>query len=141
MEEALFQLALAGFTPVLAHPERQANIQQKPDLLAGLVERGVITEVTGGSFLGDFGQAAQKSAVHLLKQNLVHVIASDGHTPTRNRPPVMGNSLAQVASLVGEKAARVLGIENPEAIIASKPVILPEIRPARRGLFRRLVRR
>lgn len=130
LEEALFQLGLAGFTPFLAHPERQANIQQKPNLLAELVERGVITEVTGGSILGDFGRDAQKSAVPLLKQKLIHVIASDGHTPTSNRPPVMGSALAQVASLVGEKAARVLGTENPAAIIAGNPVTLPETRPA-----------
>ena len=38
-------------------------------------------------------------------------------------------------------AAHVLGTENPAAIIAGKPVTLPEIRPAHRGFLRRLVRR
>ena len=45
-EEALFQLQLEGFTPVLAHPERQATIQERSELLAGLVERGVLSQIT-----------------------------------------------------------------------------------------------
>jgi len=137
-EEALFQLQLAGFTPVLAHPERQAVIQERPELLAGLVERGVLSQITGASVLGSLGQLPQKSAEQLLKSNLVHFIASDGHSTMERRPPVMTESMEAVGRLVGEDAAHTLSVVNPEAILADAPVSLPEIKQARRTLFSRL---
>ena len=139
-EEALFQLQLEGFTPVLAHPERQATIQERPELLVGLVERGVLSQITGGSLMGYFGRAAQKSAEHLLRQNLVHLLASDGHSATANRPPVMAEAMDAVERLVGEEAVHTLAVANPSAILANAPVALPVIKPVRRRLFPRLGR-
>ncbi len=139
-DDALFQLQLLGFTPVLAHPERQANIQERPDLLAGLMARGVLSQITGGSVLGHFGKEAQRSVEHLLRNNLVHLLASDGHTASKNRPPVMMDAVAAVERLVGKEAAHCIAVTNPSAVIAGAPVTLPESRPARRRFFPRLGR-
>lgn len=124
-DEALFQVQLAGYTPILAHPERQATIQQTPALLEGLVERGVLAEVTGGSLLGDFGEKAQRSAEELVRRGLAHFIASDGHSPTRNRPPVMALARAALARLVGEETAHLLAVANPLAVMQGGPVATP----------------
>jgi protein-tyrosine phosphatase len=124
-DEALFQVQLAGYTPILAHPERQATIQQSPTLLEGLVERGVLAEVTGGSLLGDFGDTAQRSAEELVRRGLVHFIASDGHSPTRNRPPVMAAARAALARLAGEETAHLLAVANPLAVVQGGPVTVP----------------
>jgi protein-tyrosine phosphatase len=99
------------------------------------VERGVISEVTGGSITGDFGRDAQRSAHYLLTHNLIHIIASDGHTATHNRPPVMAGALKAAARLVGDEAAQVMGVSNPKAILDGAPVTLPTARPPRRGIF------
>ena len=139
-EEALFQLQLAGFTPVLAHPERQAVIQERPELLAGLVERGVLSQITGASILGSLGRPPQRSAEQLLKSNLVHLIASDGHSARGNRLPVMAEAVEAVERLVGEEAAHTLAVTNPTAVLADAPVTLPAIKPAHRRLFPRLGR-
>ncbi|MBI4202905.1 MAG: hypothetical protein HY532_07335 [Chloroflexi bacterium] len=135
INEAIFQLQLAGLTPVLAHPERQATIQGRPDLLEGLVSQGVVSQITGGSVLGQFGQQAQRSAEQLLKLNLVHLLASDGHTATENRPPVMTEALRKVETLVGAEAAYILGVANPQAVLGGLPLTLPTIRPGRKGRF------
>ena len=140
-DEAMFQLQLEGFTPVLAHPERQVTIQEQPELVAGLVERGVITEVTGGSITGDFGRDAQRSAHHLLTHSLVHIIASDGHTAVGNRPPVMSGALNAAARLVGDEAAQTMVVTNPRAILDDGPVKLPTARANRRGIFHPFGRR
>ncbi|MBI4201553.1 MAG: protein-tyrosine-phosphatase [Chloroflexi bacterium] len=136
-EEALFQLQLTGFTPVLAHPERQANIQQSPELLRRLVERGVLAEATAGSFLGDFGEAAKASAEVLLQRGLLHCIASDGHSPDpRRRPPVMAEAMKSVAKLAGEETAHLLAVTNPLAVLEGKPVAVPGPKhPARAKRF------
>jgi protein-tyrosine phosphatase len=40
LEDTLFQLGLRGFTTVLAHPERNGELQASPERLAPLIERG-----------------------------------------------------------------------------------------------------
>ena len=47
-EEALFRLALRGFTAVVAHPERSPSFQRHPERLTGLVERGMLLQLTAG---------------------------------------------------------------------------------------------
>lgn len=140
IDEALFQLQLMGFAPVLAHPERQVNIQAEPGLLAALVGRGVLSQITAGSVLGQFGRQAQHSAEHLLKNSLVHLMASDGHTATENRPPVMSEAQAVVEQLAGEETAHCLTVTNPAAVLANASLTLPVARPARRRFFPRLGR-
>ena len=132
ISEALFQIQVRGMVPVLAHPERQATIQKQPDILASLVECGVVSQVTGGSLLGHFGREAQRSAEYLVQHNLVHAIASDGHSPRSYRPPVLFEAARAVADLAGEEQAKLLTQENPQAIVADRTVRLPEAQPARR---------
>lgn len=40
LKEEIFQLRLAGFVPILAHPERCACVQDNPDILLPLVTAG-----------------------------------------------------------------------------------------------------
>lgn len=137
-EEAFFQLQLAGYIPVLAHPERQANIQQSPERLESLVERGVLSEVTAGSLLGEFGDRAQGSAEELVRRGLVHFIASDGHSPLSNRrPPVMADARDALAELAGQRIAELLAVANPLAVVNGKPVTFPE--PLRTAKARRFL--
>ncbi|MBI4339444.1 MAG: capsular biosynthesis protein [Chloroflexi bacterium] len=134
--DALFQLQLAGYIPVLAHPERQASIQASPELLEKLVERGSYSEVTAGSLLGDFGARAQECAEELVRRGLVHFMASDGHTPTRNRPPLMAQARDALAMLAGEGAALAMSVGNPLAVLTNAPVEAPPLaRPIRRRRF------
>ena len=53
----LFSLRAPGITPVLAHPERNAEVQAHPDRLVQLVDVGVLVQVTCGSLDGRIGRA------------------------------------------------------------------------------------
>lgn len=104
-DEILFQLQLAGYTPILAHPERHAPMQRHPELLQRLVERGMMAQITAGSLLGSFGSEAKKAAEHFLRRNLAHIIASDAHSPTGHRVPILSRGIAEAAKLVGVEKA------------------------------------
>src|SRR5215213_2454797 len=41
-EQALFELQVAGYTPIFAHPERYVAIQRDPNLMYRLAERGIL---------------------------------------------------------------------------------------------------
>ena len=79
--EQLLELRLAGFTPVLAHPERNAEVQGAPSLLAPLVHGGTLVQVTAASLDGRLGAPTRQTAFHLVAAGLAHMIASDAHMP------------------------------------------------------------
>ena len=122
MEDVLFQVQLQGITPVLAHPERIEAIQKDTDLLAKFVERGMLTQITAGSIVGHFGRSVRRFTHGLLRRGLVHIVASDTHTPEGPRSPELGEGLVAAAKIVGEERARAMVVDTPKAVLDDLPV-------------------
>ncbi len=127
-EDALSALQERGLVPILAHAERYTTIQRDPDRLRPLVERGILVQLTAGSFLGGFGREAQRAALVLLEHNLAHVVASDGHNTTY-RAPLLSAVLPVAGKIVGPEAALALIESVPAAIVANEPVTVAPPRP------------
>ncbi|MEK7682124.1 MAG: CpsB/CapC family capsule biosynthesis tyrosine phosphatase [Chloroflexota bacterium] len=126
-DEVLFQLQLAGLTPVLAHPERTVLFQHHPNKLADMVERGMLVQVTAGGLLGLFGPEGRKAIEEFLRMGIVHVMASDTHTPDGERGPGLCHAMEAAERLVGLARAEALVTAAPEAIARGEP--LPEMPP------------
>jgi protein-tyrosine phosphatase len=108
-EDVLFKLQLKGLRPIIAHAERQQQLQEKPELLIGPVSRGVLVQITAGSLVGYFGGKAKKAAQTLLKRELAHVVASDAHKPEGQRGPDLLEGFHELKRLIGEdKALRLM---------------------------------
>jgi protein-tyrosine phosphatase len=139
IEQPLYRMQLEGWVPVLAHPERNLVFQARPDVLAGLLEHGVKTQVTTGSLTGDFGPQARQAAETFLRRNLVHFLATDAHNMTR-RPPRVREARAVVEELAGSDVADALLVRNPRAVIENRALEYePEpVAEAERGFFTRL---
>lgn len=136
--EWLFRLTLAGFIPVLTHPERNTAVQEQTDIVRDWVEKGGLVQLTAMSLTGAFGPGTRKCSEELLKYNLVHVIASDAHSSQR-RPPVLSEAVTIAASLVGPDYAGKLVEEYPAAIIAGQPIYPPEPSAKKLSFFARLL--
>lgn len=80
------QVLAAGKVPVIAHAERSFAIQERPEWMSRFLDAGCISQINADSILGASGPRVRKVCLSLLSQNLVHVIASDGHRPDF-RPP------------------------------------------------------
>ncbi len=142
-DDLLFDLQVRGFRPVLAHPERCVMFQREPERLAALVDRGVFCSVNAGSLAGRFGRHAQKTAVTLVKQGLVHTIASDCHDQ-RRRPPGLTADLSAAEETVPGIGAQAEWLTNdaPAALLADKPLPpRPELPEASPSGWRRRIRR
>ena len=85
-KEFIFKVMTEDLIPVISHAERNQEIQRSPAVLRELVKAGALCQVNAGSFRGDFGGQARSCAYELLRDNLVHVIASDAHDLDRRRP-------------------------------------------------------
>lgn len=134
LAERLFQLQLRGFTPVIAHPERNVEIQAGPERLRPLVERGVLVQVTAASLDGRLGRASAAAARRLVAAGLAHLIASDSHHPQIRR---VGISDA-ASGLRDDRLARWLVHDVPLGIIeGSDPPPRPAVARRRRFAFSR----
>jgi protein-tyrosine phosphatase len=119
----IHELVVAGWRPVIAHPELIPWLAPDLALMALLVSRGALTQVTAMSLTGEFGRRPQNDAVALLEAGLVHFVASDSHG-VRRRPPGLRRAYRTIAGRWGEEAARRLTHDNPRAVIEDRP--LPE---------------
>lgn len=120
-EEIFFQLQIKGIEPILAHPERNAAIQNDPTILHGLVTRGILGQVTAASLIGVFGSKVRELARNFLEHNLVHIIASDAHT-THHRSPVLSGGVEEAAEIVGHERATAMVTTVPERILSGEQV-------------------
>jgi protein-tyrosine phosphatase len=77
--DRLFWLLTSGIRPVVAHPERNAEIQSDPERLVRLVDAGVLVQVTAASLEGRIGSRARNCARVLIGKGLAHLLASDAH--------------------------------------------------------------
>ena len=118
LDSAVSRLVQLGVTPLLAHPERNPEVQDRPDRVGALVDSGALVQVTAASLEGVRDRAAQAAALRLLELGLVHVLASDSHGPHISR-----EGLGSVARSMRDPAlARYLTVEVPGAIVAGEPV-------------------
>jgi protein-tyrosine phosphatase len=118
LDSAVSRLVQLGVVPLLAHPERNPEVQDRPDRVRGLVEAGALVQITAASLEGVRDRAAQAAAIRLLDLGLVHVLASDAHGPHISR-----DGLGAAARSLGDPAlARYLTLDVPGAIIAGRPV-------------------
>ncbi len=114
--ETLYTLVQAGKKPIIAHPERNASVLRNPDLLRELVAVGGMVQLTAASVTGDFGPDIQHCANYLLRNQLVHFLATDSHSPTF-RKPVLSPARKAAARLIGREEADRLVVDNPKVIL------------------------
>jgi protein-tyrosine phosphatase len=130
-EESVFQLMVAGYVPVITHPERLTWLRDNYDIFQRLVKAGTWMQLTAGSLTGRFGREPQYWSERMLDEGLAHILATDSHHPKR-RPPLLAESRDAAARRVGEREALHLVVTRPQGIVDDlAPDALPS--PARSG--------
>jgi len=127
LTETFYQLRLAGLTPILTHPERNATLQADQERMLDWLRGELLVQVTAGSVLGHMGKPAQKMAHQLLANRWVHFIATDAHNTT-SRPPRMREAYELIAEKYGQDYAHALCVGNPLSVFMGKP-LLPQAEP------------
>jgi protein-tyrosine phosphatase len=113
-----------GWIPVITHPERNLDLQRRPEKMEPFVKMGCLVQITAMSLTGEFGPRAVAVAERFMKEGRVHLIATDAHD-TEKRPPILSRALRRAEALVGVAAARAMVFETPAAIVAGHAVLRP----------------
>lgn len=137
--QLFFDMQIAGYTPILAQPERNRELFENPDKLYRLVKNGVLTQVQASSVVGRNGKRIQSFVQQMIRSNLVHFIASDVHRG-KKRNFFMREAFQEIKKKNGSVYSQQL-IENSEAIVSSQPIhkYIPERMAGKNilGMYRR----
>ena len=79
VDEILFQIALRGVTPIMAHPERYPDVQRDLSRVQQAAARGILFQLTAASLQSK--GIVRDTSYRLLENGLVSFVASDAHTP------------------------------------------------------------
>lgn len=138
MMELVHELNVINLKPVIAHPERNAEVVQHPERLAELVEAGAFAQVTSHSLLGGFGKRIEQSAWTLMKNGSVHIVSSDAHHIER-RGFRLREAYDSISNRMGDQWASYFQ-NNAQCIIENQPFgIQPVNQHSSKGGVRRFL--
>lgn len=125
-EQLFTKMALNGYIPIIAHPERNSKLQKDPNKLAELIELGALAQVTAGVVCGQLGEFSKKCAEMMMEHRMIHIVASDAHNIT-SRNYHMNEAYNVIAEKYGEDAVQrykenALKVLNGESIRYVSPI-------------------
>lgn len=135
LQNCVFKLFSAGFTPIIAHPERYSFVQRDPNILLEFLDQGVLFQMNSGSLLGHYGKTAQKTARILLEHKMVQFIATDTHRSTNISYECIGDIKKQICKSLGKEYINILLNENPIKILKNEKLVCEEATKYKKGLF------
>ena len=122
----IYQLTLGGVIPLIAHIERYPYVQKKPNIALDWIEAGAYLQVNADSIVGD---TMQRNFVYrLIKHGVVHVIASDTHSPDK-RPPQLTKAMRLITrkfdnAVGGKLECNAQSLFNGDAPDVEQPVLI-----------------
>ncbi|KIL35372.1 protein tyrosine phosphatase [Cohnella kolymensis] len=134
----IHELAVVGIQPIIAHPERNIEIINNPNILAELIEAGAWTQVTTHSLLGGFGARVQKTAWSLCKKGLIHLVSSDAHHVSR-RGFRLKEAYERISTEIGTEWAEYFEM-NASRLIDNKSFSSPPKQPNKSKILRKITR-
>ncbi|AKS42618.1 tyrosine-protein phosphatase [Wenzhouxiangella marina] len=141
-EHLLEQIIAQGLQPIIAHPERNSELRQHPEILEEWVSMGCLAQVTAQSCTGQFGPQIRDAARQMVQRGLVHVVASDAHRD-RRRIPHLSEAQRQIAQWTNQTVADLIAIDFPHRLIAGRrpdtEALTDALPPPRKRWWQRLV--
>ncbi len=119
LDDIIYELQVMDIVPVLAHPERQMQLMEKPETLLALLQKGCLAQCNGHSLTGVFGPMAHKKAKLLFQNNMVAFMGSDAHN-LRHRNTNMQEARETIIQHWGETVAEEVFVTRPNYILENK---------------------
>ncbi|MCL6627250.1 MAG: hypothetical protein K6T68_11785 [Alicyclobacillus shizuokensis] len=118
-EEALawvYELRIRGYRPIMAHPERNLEVQRHPERVATLIEAGLLLQLTAACFVSppQRRHRADDLAWDILRAGQASLIASDAHD-AHLRAPLLADAYTAIRGELGDDVCDAL-IANANAV-------------------------
>ncbi|MEA3499675.1 MAG: CpsB/CapC family capsule biosynthesis tyrosine phosphatase [Candidatus Marinimicrobia bacterium] len=120
--DVFYDLIVAGYVPILAHPERIAGLYDERRSLIKLLKMGVLFQINTGSILGLLGKGAQESSKKYLENNWIHLLGSDAHSLNFRRGFSMQQGIEYISKNYPHINLKEILEVNPKAVINGEHV-------------------
>ena len=117
IDEYLDELFCRGFIPIIAHVERFFPTGLDLEMVENWLEMGCLLQTNRTSLMGFQGKVIQRNAHHLVKNKMIHLIASDTHRTVGNRIEKLSDAYQVVIKLTDNEYADQLLLRNPLIIL------------------------
>lgn len=138
VEDFLYEIALKGYKPILAHVERYFKEEVDIDRVKQFQEDGYVIQVNASSLLGVHGKTVKNNAYTLLENGLAQVIATDTHRCNGQRIPCLQDVCDLLSKKYDYQTLKILMYDNPAHILHNEEV---ENIPINRSFFKKLFKR
>ena len=98
IHNAIYQVQAAGYIPILAHVERYSDMVSHSSYVEEMVDMGCYIQVNASSIMGKYGFGISHFTKKLLKNHLVHFVATDAHDTDKRAP-----KLSECREFIGRK--------------------------------------
>lgn len=119
IRNGLYEALAHGWRPILAHAERYSAILGKPENVEELIRLGSCIQINAGSILGKTGMGVRQFTKKLLKEHLVHFVATDAHDEGK-RKPVLSDCWKYISRKYEKAYAQRLFHDNPMHVIKNE---------------------
>lgn len=119
-KKTLFDLKMAGVTPIIAHPERYKQVQKDSNKVLEWIDAGCLIQVDAGSLLGTLGKGAKEVSEKIIRNHWCQILGSDAHD-NKNRNFNLKDALQIVEKWIGDDARRLV-FDNPKAILLGEAI-------------------
>lgn len=119
-----------GYTPIVAHVERYAEVQRTPEYAVELAKMGCLLQLNAEAFLN---KAEKKLAFALLRNGLAHCLGTDAHDTTLRAPRYAEAKRAVEAA--GLSALWEQAQVNMQNVLNDEETDLPPFSSVRKTLF------
>lgn len=113
IKDSMYRVSCSGYTPVLAHVERYAEMVGNYDVVEEIINRGGFIQVNAESIVGKLGLKVKKFTKMLMKYDMLHFVGSDAHN-TKDRCPNLEVCAAYIEKKFGAEYRDELLINNPK---------------------------
>jgi tyrosine-protein phosphatase YwqE len=79
LKEKIFNIQMAGYTPIIAHPERYEFYMQNKKGYDSLYDAGCVFQINLLSLMGYYGKAPLELSKYLIERGYVKMLGSDIH--------------------------------------------------------------
>ena len=120
IQRSLNALLYAGYWPVVAHTERYSALREIKKI-DELIKMGAYIQLNMNAIIGKEGWRTKRFCKKLLKNEMVHVIATDAHG-SRHRAPKIKACLKYIDKKFGKVYRKRISEENPLKILEGEKI-------------------
>jgi protein-tyrosine phosphatase len=138
--DALFAIKANGYVPIVAHPERYADMDRELKLAERWLRSGAYLQVNEGSLVGQYNSRSRALAWRALERGLASYLSSDYHARGTCAANQARDALMRRPG--GVDVFKLLTGINPGLMLEGKdPLPVPALTTQQKSWWRRVMRR